>query len=215
MRVYAVSLSVVIATFVLVPTTTSAQPTQPMRPAQPSQPAPQRPIPQQTIDNLNTAIEGEANASHRYTLFARRADEEGHAQVAKLFRAAALAESIHRANHERVLRNHGIEPKEPVLEDVKVGTTRENLEVPVKGEAEEREETYPAFVRQARRDDVPGAVRSFTFALNTEAEHAKLFQDALTNFGRNPPTDYFVGKVSGDTVTKVPDPQREPYVKVQ
>src|SRR6187455_3825357 len=86
----------------------------------------------QTIDNLNAAIDGEANASHRYTLFAAKADEEGYAQVAKLFRAAALAESIHQRNHEKVLRDLGVEPKSPKLKDVKVGTTRENLEVPVK-----------------------------------------------------------------------------------
>lgn len=168
---------------------------------------------QQTIDNLNTAINGEANASHKYTLFARKADEEGHRQVAKLFRAVALAESIHRKNHEQVLRGLGIKPTPPVIENVKVGTTRENLEVPIKGEREEQDEMYPAFVTQARRDNMPAATRSFTFALNTEAQHHKLFEDALAKLGRNPPTDYYVGQVSGDTVTRPTD--REPYEKVE
>lgn len=169
--------------------------------------------PQQTIDNLNTAIEGEANATNRYTLFARRADEEGYAQVAKLFRAAALAESIHRRNHEKVLRDLGVEPKSPKLQDVKVGTTRENLEVPVKGESNEQEEMYPAMVKQARRDNVPEAITSFTYALNTEAEHAQLFRDALARLGHNPRVDYYVGQTSGDTVTK--PTQKETYKKVE
>ena len=168
--------------------------------------------PQQTIDNLNAAIAGEANASHRYTLFARRADEEGYAQVAKLFRAAALAESTHRRNHEKVLRELGVEPKTPKLEDVKVGTTRENLEVPVKGEAQEQEEMYPAMVKQARAENVPAAVTSFTYALDTETEHARLFRDALAQLGHNPPADYYVGEISGDTVTR--PTQKEPYRKV-
>jgi rubrerythrin len=168
--------------------------------------------PQQTIGNLNAAIEGEANASHRYTLFARRADEEGYAQVAKLFRAAALAESIHLRNHEKVLRDLGIEPKSPKLEDVKVGTTRENLEVPVKGESKEQEEMYPAMVKQARRENVPEAVTSFTYALNTEGEHARLFRDALAQLGHNPQVDYYVGETSGDTVTR--PTQKETYRKV-
>jgi rubrerythrin len=168
--------------------------------------------PQQTIDNLNAAIEGEANASHRYTLFARRADEEGYVQVAKLFRAAALAESIHQRNHEKVLRDLGIEPRAPKLEDVKVGTTRENLEVPVKGESNEQEEMYPAMVKQARRDNVPEAVTSFTYALNTEGEHARLFRDALAQLGHNPRVDYYVGETSGDTVTK--PTQKETYRKI-
>jgi rubrerythrin len=169
--------------------------------------------PEQTIDNLNTAIQGEANASHRYTLFARRADEEGYAQVAKLFRAAALAESIHQRNHEKVLRELGVEPKPPKLEDVKVGNTRANLEVPVKGESNEQEEMYPAMVEQARRDAVPEAVRSFRYALNTEGEHARLFRDALAQLGHNPRVDYYVGETSGDTVTK--PTQKETYRKVE
>jgi len=151
--------------------------------------------PQQTIDNLNTAIEGEANASHRYTLFARRADEEGYAQVAKLFRAAAMAESIHQRNHEKVLRDLGVEPKSPKLE------------------SHEQEEMYPAMVKQARRDNVPEAITSFTYALNTEGEHAQLFRDALARLGHNPKVDYYVGQTSGDTVTK--PTQKEKYQKVE
>ena len=169
--------------------------------------------PTQTIDNLNAAIAGEANASHRYTLFAQKADQDGYPQVAKLFRAAALAESIHRRNHEKVLRDLGIEPKSPKLEDVKVGTTRQNLEVPVKGESQEQEEMYPKMVKQARAENVPEAVTSFTYALDTEAEHAQLFRDALAQLGHNPRVDYYVGETSGDTVTK--PTQKERYRKVE
>ena len=169
--------------------------------------------PKKTIDNLNAAIEGEANASHRYTVFAQKAEQEGYRQVAKLFRAAALAESTHQRNHEKVLRDLGAQPKRPVIEEVVPGTTRQNLEVPIKGEANEADSMYPAFVDEARRENVPGAVKSFTYALDTEAEHEKLFKDALANLGHNPPTDYYVGKVSGDTVTA--PTAREAYTKVE
>lgn len=169
--------------------------------------------PKRTIDNLNTAIEGEANASHRYTLFAQRADRDGYKQVAKLFRAAALAESIHQKNHERVLKELGVEPKKPELEKIVVGTTRENLAGPIKGEANEADALYPGFVEEARREKVPLAVKSFQYALDTEAEHEQLFKDALEHLGDNPPADYYVGKVSGDTVTTPTD--REPYTKVK
>lgn len=169
--------------------------------------------PQKTIDNLNTAIEGEANASHRYTLFAQKADQEGYRQVGKLFRAAALAESIHQRNHEAVLRGLGVVPKRPVLEKVTVGTTRQNLEIPIKGEANEADRMYPEFVTEARRQNVPAAVKSFTYALDTEAEHEKLFEDALAQLGHNPPADYYVGKTSGDTVTA--PTEREAYTKVE
>jgi len=171
-----------------------------------------QPKPQQTIDNLNAAIEGEANASHRYTLYARRADEDNYRQVAKLFRAAALAESIHQKNHQKVLRDLGVEPTSPALDDVKVGTTRENLEGPVKGESKEQDEMYPAMVKQARRDNVPEAVTSFTYALKTEGEHARLFRDALAQLGHNPRVNYYVGQTSGETVTK--PTQKETFRKV-
>ena len=169
--------------------------------------------PQQTIDNLNAAIEGEANASHRYTLFAQRADQEGYGQVAKLFRAAALAESIHQRNHEKVLRGLGVEPSSPTVKDVEVGTTRQNLEGPIKGESKEQEEMYPAMVKQARGENVPAAVQSFTYAQNTEAKHARLFRGALAKLGHNPRVDYYVGETSGDTVTK--PTRKEAYRKVE
>lgn len=171
-------------------------------------------IPQTTVDNLNAAIEGEANAVNRYTLFAQCADEEGYTQVAKLFRAASLAESIHRKNHEAVLRSHGIEPERPTLDKVKGGTTRENLAGPIQGETSETDKMYPEYIKQAQRDHVPDAVRSFTYALATEAEHEKLFEDALANLGENPRTAYYVSTVSGETVTKPPAARRDEYKKV-
>lgn len=173
----------------------------------------QKEMPQKTIENLNAAVQGEANAAHRYTLFAEKADREDYGQVARLFRAAALAESIHQKNFERALRELGAEPKEPKLEDVKIGTTAQNLQVPIQGEANEADKMYPMFVKQAERDNIPAAAKAFTYALNTEAEHEKLFKDALDRLGQNPPTKYYVGKISGDTVTKPTD--REPYTKVE
>lgn len=170
-------------------------------------------IPQQTVDNLNAAIQGEANASHRYAVFARKADAEGYTQVAKLFRAASLSESIHRKNHEHVLREAGIQPKEPRMEEVQVGTTRENLEVPVRGEQNESDEMYPAFIKQARSADVPAAERSFQYALTTEKQHLALFKRALARLGNNPPEDYYVGRVSGETTTT--PSEREPYTVVR
>ena len=58
-------------------------------------------VSQQTLDNLNAAFQGESNAAHRYEAFAKKADTEGYAQAARLFRAAARAETIHKENHKR------------------------------------------------------------------------------------------------------------------
>ena len=162
------------------------------------------PHPQKTIDNLTTAYRGETNANHRYTLFAQKAEAEGYAQVAKLFRAAAQSEAIHRELHKNAILSLGGQVAEVKLDEVKVGTTKENLEAAIKGESHERDAMYPEFLSQAKQDRAAAAVRSFTFALNAEKEHAKLYQDALDNLGHNAVTDYFVCSVCGFTTTQLP-----------
>jgi len=57
-----------------------------------------------TIENLKTAFAGESQANRKYLAFARRAERDGFPQVARLFRAAAEAETIHALSH---LQNMG------------------------------------------------------------------------------------------------------------
>jgi len=88
--------------------------------------------------NLNVAYRGESNANHRYTLFAQKAEQEGYAKVAKLFRAAAQSEAIHRELQKSAITSLGGKPDEIKLDEVKVGTTKENLEAAIKGELRTR-----------------------------------------------------------------------------
>ena len=55
-------------------------------------------------DALKEAFAGESQANRKYLAFAQRADQEGFAQAARLFRAAAEAETVHAHNHLRVLK---------------------------------------------------------------------------------------------------------------
>jgi rubrerythrin len=155
-----------------------------------------------TMNNLNQALKGETNASHKYELFAKKADAEGYKQVAKLFRAVSMAESIHRNNHKATILSLGGKPDVVNYDSVKIGTTKENLQVPVKGEAYEKEVMYPNFIKQAKVDNMPDAVKTFTFAENAEKQHEKLFEDALNNLGKNKPVDYCVSKITGATYAK-------------
>ncbi len=157
-----------------------------------------------TIRNLRAGIQGETNAAHRYDLFARRADQEDHHQVAKLFRAAAVSERIHRRNQENALRELGVRVPNPQPERVRVGSTRENLLVPIRGEREEAEETYPEYIRIAVEEDVPSAVEAFTAARETEAVHDELFQRALANLGNNPEVEYYAQTETGMLVVQQP-----------
>lgn len=133
-----------------------------------------------TLDNLQTAFNGESNAKARYLAFAQKAESEGYGKVASLFRAAAKAEDIHANNHAEVIRKLGATP----VADVKtpeVNSTTDNLQAAIKGESYERDTMYPDFLKQARDDGNKDAVRTFNLAKEAEAEHAKLYTEASSN----------------------------------
>ncbi len=162
-------------------------------------------VSQQTLDNLNTAYQGESNAAHRYDAFATRAEADGDAQAARLFRAAARAESIHKQNHEKTILDLGGKVKDFKLDEVKVGTTADNLQAAIKGESYERDTMYPDFIKQSKEDGAKEATRTFLYAEKAEAEHAKLYREALDNLGKKQTAPIYVCKVCGYTTTKLPE----------
>jgi rubrerythrin len=117
-----------------------------------------------TTENLATAFAGESQANRKYLAFARQAEKEGLPQVARLFRAAAEAETIHALAH---FANMG-----------GVGTTLQNLEAAVAGETYEFTEMYPPMVAQAEAEGHKGR-HMLGFATAAEQVHAKLFKEAL------------------------------------
>jgi rubrerythrin len=167
--------------------------------------AAQTPEQTKTLDNLLEAYKGEISAKARYLAFAKKADEQDYGKVASLFRAAARAEEIHANNHAEVIRKLGGDPSkiDPAKPEVK--STRENLEAAIKGETYERDKMYPEFIAQARSDRVRQAVRSFNYAKRAEAEHAKLYRQALENLDewKGGKKDFFVCSVCGYTVEKI------------
>lgn len=139
-----------------------------------------------TVENLKAAFAGESQANRRYLAFAKRAAEEGHEQVARLFRAAAAAETVHALNHLRALGE--------------AKSTAENLQAAIAGETHEYTEMYPAFIEEARKEENSSAEISFIGASAVEEIHAGLFREALKNLGRNKIVDYWVCQVCGNTV---------------
>lgn len=137
-------------------------------------------------DGLKEAFAGESQANRKYLAFARQADKEGLKQIAKLFRAAAEAETVHALNHLRE------------LDEVK--STHENLEAAIAGETHEFESMYPAFIESAKAEGNAGALRSFTYANEVEKVHAALYKKALEALGNNAVVDYSVCQVCGHTV---------------
>jgi len=117
-----------------------------------------------TVENLKVAFAGESQANRKYLAFARQAEKEGYSQIAKLFRAAADAETIHALAHLTNMSG--------------VGSTLENLRSAVAGETYEFTEMYPPMVEQAQRES-HRARTMLGFANAAEKVHAGLFQQAL------------------------------------
>lgn len=168
---------------------------------------PAAPVPQATLDNLLNAYNGESNAHARYLAFAQKADEEGYGKVASLFRAAARAEQVHYESHAKAIKELGGTPTAKIETPV-VKTTKENLEAAVKGETYESVAMYPAFLAQAKKDNVKSAIISFTRAKAAEAVHAALYRSALGNLNawKSPNKEFFVCPVCGYVTEKIVGP---------
>jgi rubrerythrin len=139
----------------------------------------------QTENNLREAFAGESQANRKYLAFAAKADADGYPQAAKLFRAAAAAETIHAHAHLRALGE--------------IGSTAENLKAAVNGETEEFESMYPGMIKTAEAEGQKAALRSFTYANEVEKVHADLYQNALDNLDSMATVDYYVCSVCGFT----------------
>lgn len=175
-----------------------------------------------TLDNLQQAYQAEANASRRYEMFAKKAAEENHVQIANLFQAVSKSESVHMQNHKRAIESMGATPAKIKYETVEVETTRDNLKEPIEGEKQETELLYPEFVKIAKQEKAPQAENSFIYAMQAEAQHEELFKDALKNLGKNKKQDYYVSSLTGSTIAidpgkPAPKPEHkgEKFMKVR
>jgi len=139
-----------------------------------------------TDKNLQDAFAGESQANRKYLAFAKQAEKEGYSQVAKLFRAAAEAETVHAHTH---LKNMG-----------GIKTTRENLETAIAGETHEFKHMYPQMIKEAEEEGRNAVKRSFQFANDVEKVHAELYQKALDNLESLEEADYYICSVCGYTV---------------
>ncbi len=140
-------------------------------------------------DNLKEAFAGESQANRKYLAFAAKADQEGFPQAAKLFRAAAAAETVHAHAHLRALKG--------------IKSTKENLQEAIAGETHEFKSMYPGMIEAAKTEENKDAERTFHFANEVEKIHARLYQEMLNTL--DSATDsysYYVCPVCGYTAEK-------------
>lgn len=138
----------------------------------------------ETIKNLKEAFAGESQANQKYRAFAKKAEREGFANIARLFQATAEAERIHAEGHLRALEA--------------VGSTVENLQAAIDGETYEFTEMYPPMLERAEADDHK-AKRMFKYATEAEAVHARLYRLALeaVQQGRDLDADFYLCPICG------------------
>lgn len=145
-----------------------------------------------TRNNIYLAFVGEAKAYHRLLAFARRADEEGYIQIAKLFRAIAAAEGVHAERHLRLMG------------EAVVKSTEENLRSSFERETTVNQVYYPQFIREAEEEGEQAAALSFSQARDVEEGHAALYKRALNTMLRDEVHDYYVCQVCGYVAEREP-----------
>lgn len=142
-----------------------------------------------TEENLQAAFAGESQANRRYLFFADKAEKEGYPQAARLFRAAAEAETVHARNHFAAMDG--------------LGSTRDNLMAGAIGEHYEFTRMYPPFIEQAEIENNQRAEISFKYANEVEQIHHKYYEAAIKAFDAGQQLKdepYFVCPVCGNTV---------------
>ncbi|MEW5908895.1 MAG: rubrerythrin family protein [Thermodesulfobacteriota bacterium] len=140
---------------------------------------------------LKEAFAGESQANRKYLAFAKKAEQEGYPQVAKLFRAAAEAETVHAHAHLRVLKG--------------IDSTSENLKTAIAGETHEFKSMYPEMIAAAKAAGDKAAERTFHYANEVEKIHAALYQKALDHLGKEDASvEYYVCSVCGYTCENEP-----------
>ncbi len=142
-----------------------------------------------TEDALKEAFAGESQANRKYLAFAAKADAEGLSQAARLFRAAAEAETVHAHAHLRAMKG--------------IRSTKENLAEAIAGETHEFKSMYPGMIENAKAEGHKEAERSFHFANEVEKIHAGLYQQMLDSLDTAKDSySYYVCPVCGFTAEK-------------
>ena len=147
-----------------------------------------------TKENLQDAFAGESQANRKYLAFAQKAEREGFPQVAKLFRAAAAAETVHAHAHLRAMGG--------------INSTSENLKDAIEGEGFEFQKMYPPYVEEAKKEGNKAAAISFGYAMPVEEIHHSLYSKALDTVKEGNDLEertIYVCEVCGNTVYDAPE----------
>jgi rubrerythrin len=126
---------------------------------------------------------GESKALLRLQVYAKKAEEEGYPQMARLFRVIAFSEWIHGSRALTFLRE--------------IKATEENLRLSFESETKVAGVAYDQFIKTATELDDNAALTIFAQSRDVEEVHAKLYKEAMNHLMEEKETTYWVCSVCG------------------
>ncbi len=145
---------------------------------------------EKTLKNLKEAFAGESQANRKYLAFALKPEADGHKNAARMFCAAAEAETLHAHAHLKAMGG--------------IGSTRDNLKEGIKGETEEYASMYPPMLAQAEAAGEKEAARSFRLAMQAETVHAELYSKLLAEIDAKEEHTFYLCTVCGNIELALP-----------
>ena len=135
-------------------------------------------LPAPVRDVVERALANERAAAARYDAYAARADQDGYAGAAALFRAQARAERTHAERFLSLLREDGgTIPPEPALAP-RADATDDNLRAAASAERSERDGIYREAIEVCTLHEATDVAKIFDQTRDTEVEHANLCNSA-------------------------------------
>lgn len=153
----------------------------------------------QTEKNVLTAFAGESQARNRYLFYAKQAKKDGYEQIGAVFAETADQEGSHAKLLFRYLEGGDVQVTATFPAGV-IGSTLENLQQALSGEAYENTEMYPAFATTAEKEGFKQIAGLFKLLANAEQYHEKRFRaqaESIENdstFKRNTPVSWVCRK---------------------
>lgn len=156
------------------------------------------------VENLNHAYQNESNRANRYQDYARKADAENRPQTAKLFRAAAASEEIHREIIERAILKIGDRVETFKLDEIPSGSTADNLRRAIADASTDNSSTYRGYLAVAKASNEKAAIRAFNYTMECDKALTKVFQQALGSVDAGTAITCYVCQDCGLLVTQLP-----------
>ncbi len=135
-----------------------------------------------TIKNLQTAYMDELKDSKTYSLYAKKAKEEGYVDTADQLMNFSKIEHAHAVNHLSILSKIGYQPQlQDLNEDIIIRNTADNIKQLISGESYDINIMYKNFMDTAMKENQHDAFNSFRHVSNTDNDRLIHFKNLIVD----------------------------------